>query len=200
MALDLDAIRAEAERDLPPEWVEKYGDALWAATTRPTVASPTASMCPIPSGRSVVTVKPLATPATAHRIYGGAMKAVLGTITLAAALIVPAVLLAAPPAGASPHLTTAQYDANSIACNASINAHKAITAKEFTTCTHSVVVEPNPCPSGQKGVIVDGGPKGSKIVNNYTLTYSLHVGAKPFLLKGSYTEAQADKGCRVESL
>jgi hypothetical protein len=124
------------------------------------------------------------------------MKAILGTITLAAALIVPVVLLAAPPAGASPHLTIAQYEANSIACNVSINAHKAITAKEFTTCAHSAVVEPNACPSGQKGVIVDGGPKGSKVVNNYSLTYSLHVGANPVLLKRGFTEAQADKGCR----
>jgi len=31
MALDFDAVRADAERDLDPEWVERYGDASWAA-------------------------------------------------------------------------------------------------------------------------------------------------------------------------
>ncbi|HEY6425842.1 MAG TPA: hypothetical protein VIX84_01285 [Acidimicrobiales bacterium] len=31
MALDLDAIRADAERDLSAEWIERYGDASWAA-------------------------------------------------------------------------------------------------------------------------------------------------------------------------
>ena len=124
------------------------------------------------------------------------MKAIIGAITLAAALNGACGALGCLARRRLVSPDAPEYYANSIACNASINAHKVITTKELTTCSHGVVVEPNRCPSGQLGVIVDGGHKGSKIVNNYTQTYSLHVGAKPVLLKARHTEAQADKGCR----
>ena len=32
--MPLDRVRAEVERDLDPEWVERYGDAVWAASLR----------------------------------------------------------------------------------------------------------------------------------------------------------------------
>jgi hypothetical protein len=31
VSLDFHAIRADAERDMDPEWIERYGDASWAA-------------------------------------------------------------------------------------------------------------------------------------------------------------------------